>query len=151
MAMAAAAVLLLVPAAAACGSDPDAQPTVASVDFDPRLVVTVGGDAITAAPTDRSGAVEGGAGGAAWSVPAGSVVELTMGAPEAREVSIWSTPTATVDDPATSTPWADAGTMEPDDTTVLALSAVGVYRITATSPDGRTTELVVEVVPRAAA
>ena len=146
--MVAAAVLLLVPVAAACGSDPDAQPTVASVDFDPRLVVTVDDDAISAEPTARSGAFEGGAGGAAWSVPAGSVVELTMGASAPRQVSIWSTPTATVEDPSTTTPWADAGTMQPDETTVLALSAAAVYRISAEAPDGRTTDLTIEVVPR---
>ncbi len=148
--MAAAAIALLVPAAAACGSDPDAQPPVASVDFEPRLVVTVGDTSATADGTGRVGAVEGGAGGAAWSVPSGSVVELDMRAAEPRQVEISVTPTATADDPETSAPWADAGTMQPGESTVLALSALGVYRITATAPDGRTTDLAVEVVPRSA-
>ncbi len=143
-----ATLLLVVAVASACGSDPDAQPTVASVDFEPRLVVTIGSTSATAEGTDRAGAVEGGAGGAAWSVPAGSVVELTMEATEPRRVTISVAPAATADDPGTSTPWADAGTMEPDDTTVLALSATGVYRISAEAPDGRTTDLALEVVPR---
>jgi hypothetical protein len=148
--MAAAVLVLVVPVAAACGSDPDAQPTVASVDFDPRLVVTIDGTSATAEATGRTGAVEGGAGGAAWSVPAGSVVEVAMDATEPRRVTISITPSATADDPGTSTPWADAGTMEPDDTTVLALSATGIYRITAEAPDGRTTDIALEVVPRSA-
>lgn len=143
-----AAAALLVPTAAACGSDPDAQPPVASVDFEPRLVVTVGDTSVTAEATDRPGAGEGGPGQPEWSVPSGSVVDLTMDATEPREVSISLTPSATADDPDSDLPWADAGTMQPGDTTVLALSATGVYRITATSGDGRTDVLTVEVVPR---
>lgn len=146
-----AALALLVPVAAACGSDPDAQPTVASVDFEPRLVVTVGDRAISAEPTERAGAEQGGDGGAAWAVPSGSVVELTMGATDPREVSISLTPSATADDPDTDAPWADPGTMQPGETTVLALSAIGVYRITSTAPDGSTADLAVEVVPRSTA
>jgi hypothetical protein len=143
-----AALALLVPAAAACGSDPDAQPPVASVDFEPRLVVTVDDRTIGAEPTDRPGAGRDGDGGAAWTVPSGSVVELTMDASAPHEVSISLTPSATADDPDTDVPWADPGTMQPGDTTVLALSATGVYRITSTGPDGGTAELSVEVVGR---
>lgn len=146
--MAAAALALLVPVAAACGSDPDAQPPVASVDFDPRLVVTIGDDTVTAEATDRSGAGRGGDGGPEWSVPSGSVVELVMDALEAREVAISVTPSATADDPDTEVPWATPGTMLPGETTVLGLSATGVYVITSTAPDGGTADLAVEVVPR---
>jgi hypothetical protein len=148
--MAVAALALMVPVAAACGSDPDAQPPVASVDLDPRLVVTVDDASVTAEATDRAGAERGGSHGATWTVPSGSVVELTMDATEARQVTVSLTPPATADDPDTDAPWVDPGTMQPGETTVLALSATGVYRIASAAPDGTTAELAVEVVPRTA-
>jgi hypothetical protein len=63
-----------------CGSDPDAQPTVASVDFSPRLVVIADGDELSAEAGPREGAdeLEGEGSASAWSVPDGSVVTVKV-------------------------------------------------------------------------
>lgn len=137
-------------AGAGCGSDPDAQPTVASVDFDPRLVVTVDDGGISAEPGDRSGAEAGGAGGAEWTVPTGSVVDLTVTGDEPHRVVITVSPTDRADDPDAERPWVDAGTLLPGETTVLGLSAAGVYRVSASSPASAdpSATLVLEVRPR---
>lgn len=136
---------LILATAAACGSDPDAQPPVASVDFQPRVVVTVTDGGVDVGTGPRQGATTA-AGEPAATTPAGSVVELTNAADRARRVVITTTP---ADDPgADPAPWADTGDLEPGETVVLGLSAAGEYRFGVDGTDQGTT---IRVEPRPAA
>jgi hypothetical protein len=131
----------------ACGSQEDAEPTVASVDFEPRLVITVDEGGITGGAGPREGVEELSDDDGDWRLPSGSVTDLTNEAPDARRVVVTVTPLeGTDDDPA---PWLDTGLMEPGEATVIALTSPGVYRFDdAEDGDPDTAELVVQVVPR---
>jgi len=125
---------------AACGSDPDAQPTVASVDFGPRLLVVADGDEITAEPGPRDGADELDGDGADWSVPDGSVVTVKVeGSQPVRVVGSRTTGAA---EPS---PLLDTGTLQPGDETVVALTEPGDVAL---SLDDGETLLTIRVVPR---
>lgn len=127
----------------ACEPLDDPQPTVASVNFEPRLVVTVGPEGVVAEAGERDGARLDGTDGA--TVPKGSVVEVRNAGDDGRQVVITL---ALLDstDPADAEVWLDTGTMEPGETTVLGLSAVGTYRFRSTSTDSGTSELTLHVV-----
>jgi len=128
---------------AACQPVADPQPPVASVDFEPRLIVTLGPDGVTADAGGREGARLDGPN--ERTVPRGSVVELRNGSGAGRRVTITRSLVESTD-PDDATVWLDTGTMEPDERTVLGFTAVGTYRITATADDAATSELTVHVV-----
>ena len=99
-----------------------------SVDFEPRLVVTVDDGGISGEPGDRDGAeISTDDDGRVDACPSGSVVELLNDATDARRVVVTVSPfpEAPDDEPA---PWVDSGAMEPGESTVLGLTATGVYR-----------------------
>jgi hypothetical protein len=112
---------------AACEPQTDAQPTVASVNFEPRLVVTVGDTEVTAAPGDRDGAeIAQGDDTVDWTVPAGSVVEVHNDASVPRRFVI--TRASAIGAGLDGAPvWIDTGEMQPRETIVLGLSALGDY------------------------
>jgi len=127
---------------AACGSDDDAQPTVASVSFEPRLVVLVGDDQITAEAGTREGAtiVHGDESGD-WRVPDGSVVELRVDADEPVRVVADRVPPGGTE----ASPLVDTGTLDPGDAVTLALTEPGrvVIRFLDDDPDEERLVLVV--------
>ncbi len=121
--------------ATACEPQSDAQPPVASVNFEPRLVVTVGDSGMTAEPGERDGAeiVEDETGAEVdWNVLPGSVVELRNEATGTQRVLITrqAVPGASLDDAPV---WLDTGDLLPGESVVLGLSAVGDYALETTT------------------
>ncbi len=111
---------------AACEPRTDAQPTVASVDFAPRLLVTVDGEGAVSAdagPNDGAQLRHGDEPG--WQLPQGSVVELRVDGQARRLVVSRLALTAAPDDEPTT--WLDTGRLEPGERTVLALTQPGRY------------------------
>jgi hypothetical protein len=127
---------------AACGSDPDALPTVASVDFEPRLVVVADADGIRAEPGGREGAKELDGGDADWSVPDGSVVVVRVEGSSTRRV-VGQRTEAEGDDPSIL---LDTGEVEPGDDVVVALTEPGQVELSFDG-DGATL-LTISVEPR---
>jgi hypothetical protein len=129
---------------AACQPLDDPQPPVASVDFEARLVVTVGPDGLTAEAGPRDGArLDGPDEG---TVPKGSVVELHDAAGEGRRIVITRSALDSAD-PGAGDVWLDTGTMLDGETTVLGLSAVGTYTFTVAGSAGTgTSDLTIHVV-----
>lgn len=135
--------------ATACDPVEDAEPTVATVNFEPRLRVAVDDDGISAEPGARDGAEELSGDEGDWRVPSGSVIDLVNDATDDRRVVVTVSPLGAPD--AEPTPWVDSGAMEPGESTVLGLSAAGVYRFDDLERGGAdSVELVVQVVPRSA-
>jgi hypothetical protein len=127
---------------AACGSDPDALPTVASVDFEPRLVVVADADGIRAEAGGREGASELDGGDADWSVPDGSVVVVRVEGSTARRVVGQRTESGGDD----ASVLLDTGELQPGDDVIVALTEPGVVDL---SFDGDgTTLLTISVEPR---
>jgi hypothetical protein len=124
-----------------CGSQDDTMPPVASVDFEPRLVVAVEEGVITVDAGPRPGAqATPDAEDADWTTPAGSVVEVRNSSAEPRRVVVTTGPSAgaVASEPASDevpTVWLDTGSIEPGDSVVLGLSAVGDYTFAETSDD----------------
>jgi len=138
--------------ASACQPQADAQPPVASVNFEPRLVVTVGDAGMSAEPGGRDGAqVVHGDGTVDWNLPAGSVVELHNGASSPKRVLI--TRQAVAGAPLAEAPvWIDTGDLLPGESTVLGLSATGDYALeTTTTGLADQPDLVLRIEPRTTA
>jgi hypothetical protein len=135
--------------ATACEPQVDAQPPVASVNFEPRLVVTVGEAGMTAEPGGRDGAeIVHGDHPADWNLPAGSVVELRNDATGPQRVLI--TRQGVADAPLAEAPvWLDTGDLLPGESVVLGLSAAGDYALeTTTTGLADQPDLVLRVAPR---
>lgn len=113
-------VVLAVASLTSCAGDRDAEPTVASVDFTPRLVLVVSPDGLEVEEGDRPGASLD-----PPSVPAGSVVEVRNDAPDERRVVSGST--------------IDTGVMQPGDTTTVVLAAEGDVELRDTATGATTT------------
>ncbi len=135
--------------AGACGSQTDAEPTVASVNFEPRVVVTVAADGITAAAGEREGATTGD-GDVDVVTRTGSVVELHNDADDSRRILITRTGLG-AEEGAEPSVWLDTGAVDPGDTVVLALSAAGDYAFADITDDdtGAEPDAVVRVEPAA--
>ena len=136
--------------ATACEAQTDAQPPVASVDFEPRLVVTIGDQDLTAEPGERDGAeIQHGDGTVDWRLPAGSVVELHNEATSPQRVLV--TRQAAAGAPLDDAPvWLDTGDLLPGESVVLGLSASGDYALeTTTTGLADQADLVIQVTPRA--
>jgi hypothetical protein len=127
---------------AACGSDPDALPTVASVNFEPRLVVVADADGIRAEAGDREGARELDGSDADWSVPDGSVVLVRVEGSTARRV-VGQRTEADGDDPSFL---LDTGELQPGDDVTVALTEPG--RVDLAFGDDDATLLTISVEPR---
>jgi hypothetical protein len=134
--------------ATACEPQTDAQPTVASVDFEPRLVVTVGDTGMTAEPGGRDGAVSPhGDGTVDWRLPTGSVVELRNEATSPQRVIVThqAMPGAPLGDAGV---WLDTGDILPGESVVLGLSDTGDYGLeTTTTGLAAQPDLVLRVAP----
>lgn len=127
---------------AACGSDPDAQPPVASVDFEPRLVVVADGSGLHGEPGERSGADELDGSTADWSVPDGSVVMVRVEGSTARRI-VGQRRTTENGEP---TPLLDTGDLQPGDDVVVALTEPGDVALSFGDDD--TTLMTIRVVAR---
>ena len=137
--------------ATACEPQTDAQPTVATVNFEPRVIITVDDGGISGLPGERDGAQIGhGDTSADLIAPAGSVAELHNDATGPRRVVVTRSPVES-SDPADATVWLDTGDLQPGESVVLGLSAVGDYGFTETpaGPSGQG-ELTVRITPRPA-
>jgi nitrous oxide reductase accessory protein NosL len=144
--------------ATACEPQSDAQPPVAPVDFEPRLIVTVADGGISGEPGPRDGAeIVHDSDTLDWIVPAGSVVEVHNDATRPRRFVITrgsATSVGTPTYPAASEAdvWLDTGEMAPGDTVVLGLSAVGAYGFDPmTDDEPGAPEFGIRVAPRPAA
>jgi hypothetical protein len=127
--------------ATACSSQTDAQPTVASVNFDPRLVIVADDANLTAEAGPRDGAEQAHDDAAGWSVPDGSVLQLRVEG--ARPHRILGERSAT--DGGDPTPLVDTGELQPGDDVTVALTEPGDVAFTfADSPEPLIT---VRVVP----
>ena len=113
------------------------------MNFQPRLTVSIGPDGLVAEAGERDGARLDGTDGA--TVRKGSVVELHDAGAGSAGVRITRGPLESTD-PAEADVWLDTGAMDPGQTTLLGLSAIGTYRFTVASPDGGSSELTVHVV-----
>lgn len=92
---------------AGCASDQDAEPTIASVDFTPRLVVLARDDALAVEPGPRDDGVVLDP----PSVPAGSVIEVRNAGNEDHRITAGTT--------------IDTGVMRPGDSTTVVMATAG--------------------------
>jgi hypothetical protein len=108
-------------AGSGCSSQSDAEPTVASVGFEPRLLIVADDSDLRAEPGPRDGAEEHDDGTADWTVPDGSVVELRIVGSEPHRIIGRRTPLEGGD----STLLVDTGELQPGDEVVVALTEPG--------------------------
>ncbi len=123
-------VLALGPLVASCAGDHQAEPTIASVDFTPRLVVSVddGGFSVTRGDTDKAEVTAD-----PPSAPAGTVIEI-------RNVG-------TSDHRVTNDSTVDTGIMQPGDSTTVVLTTEGDLEL---QDAGGGATVTIAVTPRAA-
>jgi hypothetical protein len=142
LAVALAGAVAIAAAAVGCSADPDPQASVATVDFQPRLVVVAGDQGLRAEPGPRAGAaVVHGDGADEWKVPDGTVVEVRVEGSRPQRVTAERTRT-TGGDP---TPLLDTGELQPGDVVVVGLTELGQV---AFGEWGEEPTLTVGVVPR---
>jgi hypothetical protein len=127
---------------AACGSDPDALPTVAGVDFEPRLVVVADADGIRAEAGGREGARELDDSDADWSVPDGSVIVVRVEGSTSRRV-VGQRTDAGGDDASVL---LDTGELQPGDDVIVPLTEPG--RVDLSFDGDGATLLTISVEPR---
>jgi hypothetical protein len=119
----------LLPLFASCGGDHEAQPTIESVDFSPRLLVSVGdaGFVVTTGDTDNASITAD-----PPSAPEGTVIEIRNTGATDRRVTDDST--------------IDTGVMQPGDSTTVVLTTEGDLELR-DAADGATVKIT--VTPRA--
>lgn len=115
--------MVLVPGGVGCGSRSDAEPSVASVDFEPRLVVVADGEDLRAEEGPRVGATHGDDG---WTVPDPSVVLLTVEGDDPVRIVGSRTPTGADE----ATPLVDTGMLLPGDEVTVAVTEPGRVELT---------------------
>lgn len=119
---AATAALVAIPVVSgACSSNPDAAPTVASVDFEPRLVVTADSGEISAVAGPRDGAEELDGTAGDWSVPDGSVMEVRVTGSVPQRI----TARRSTEGGGEPTLLLDTGELQPGEDVVVALTEPG--------------------------
>jgi hypothetical protein len=120
---------------AACSGDHAAEPTVPSVEFEPRLVVVIGPDELSVEAGERSDGVSLDP----PSVPAGSVIAVRNADIDDHRIVAGTT--------------IDTGVMRPGDTTTLVMTTEGEIELTDGPVEGTaasdTRAITVTVTPRA--